>query len=125
MGYSHPIQLTQWALASAPGHPLLSRYMDILSQRLQEVEDRNGGDLRCENAAEELREIGTLDLTGPGAITVSTRSWLEEKTGLRWNALSGLQDDGRSKVVDDVMILPITGFRYSFSFSLLMKVSKI
>jgi hypothetical protein len=116
MGYSYPVQLTQWALASAPGHPVLSRYMDNLSTRLQEVADHNTGDLRSATAIKELRSMGPLVLTGPVAVTVSARSWLEERAGLRWNALTGLKDDGRSKVVDDVMILPITGFRYCSPF---------
>ena len=115
MGYNYPIQLTQWALASAPGHPVLSRFMDNLSFRLQEIAGRHGGDLRSPSASKELKSCDPVVLTGPGAITVASRSWLAETAGLRWNALSGLHDGGRSKLVEDVLILPITGFRY-FSF---------
>lgn len=110
MGYSYPVQLTQWALASAPEHPLLQRFMNDLSRRLDDVANRNGGDLRATGAYQELKALGPLILTGPVALTVTARNWLTERAGLRWNALTGLHDGGRTKVVEDVMILPITGF---------------
>jgi hypothetical protein len=112
MGYSYPVQLTQWALASAAGHPVLLRFMDTLQRRLSNVASRYGGDLSTMEAAKELRQIGPLSLTGPVAVTVAAMTWLEEQVGLRWNALTGLFDGGRSKLVEDVLILPITGFRY-------------
>ena len=112
MGYNSPLQLTQWALASARAHPVLLQFMANLRQRLQSVADRNNGDIRCSNAIEDLGRIGPLSLTGPVAVTVATKSWLEKRAGLRWNALTGLLDGGKSKLVEDVLILPITGFRY-------------
>jgi hypothetical protein len=36
---------------------------------------------------------------------------LSEQVGLRWNSLTGLEDGGQSKLVQDVLILPITAFR--------------
>ena len=86
--------------------------MDMLSRRLQTVADDNGGDLNSEVAVKEMRRIGPVSLTGPVAVTVATRTWLEERVGLRWNALTGILDGGRSKLVEDILILPITGFRY-------------
>lgn len=111
MGYFYPIQLTQWALASSPGHPVLLRFIDTLSRQLQAISIDNGGNLTSPTAAEELRRLGPLALTGPAAVTVATRSWLYDQVGLRWNALSGLTYGGRSKLVEDVLIFPITGFR--------------
>jgi hypothetical protein len=55
-----------------------------------------------------------LQLTGPEAITKAAKEWLEDRDGLRWNALSGLADGGRSKAVGDTIIFPITAFRYYF-----------
>ncbi len=110
MGYTYPVQLTQWALASATAHPVLLRFMDILTQRLADVATQNGGSITTPAAVEQLRFMGPLTLTGPEAVTVATQSWLEQQAGLRWNALTGLHDGGRSKLVEDVLILPITGF---------------
>jgi hypothetical protein len=118
MGYTHPIQLTQWALASSQGHPILLKFMNNLSLRLQEVADHHGGSLKSPSASKELKTLDPLLLTGPDAITVSAQSWLRESIGLRWNALTGLYDGGRTKLVGDVAILPITGFRYSPVFPL-------
>ncbi|OAL31272.1 hypothetical protein AYO20_08327 [Fonsecaea nubica] len=113
MGYSYPVQLTQWALASSPGHPILLRFMDTLQRRLEDVARRNRGDITAPQAVRELQRIGPLSLTGPVAVTIAAKTWLEERIGLRWNALTGLGDGGQSKLVDDVLILPITGFRYA------------
>lgn len=52
--------------------------------------------------------------TGPAAVTEITSKWLKENVGLRWNALTGRKDGGKTKLVADVLILPITGFRYGF-----------
>jgi len=65
-----------------------------------------------DSSRKKLKALNPLSLTGPVAITNATKTWLEDKAGLRWNALTGLADGGRSKVVIDTMILPITGFRY-------------
>ncbi|KAK5453468.1 hypothetical protein LTS15_006653 [Exophiala xenobiotica] len=110
MGYTYPVQLTQWALASATAHPVLLHFMDILTQRLADVATQNGGSITTPTAVEQLRFMGPLTLTGPEAVTVATQSWLEQQVGLRWNALTGLHDGGRSKLIEDVLILPITGF---------------
>lgn len=53
-----------------------------------------------------------LTRTGPAAVTEATKAWLEEHEGLRWNAMTGLKDDGKNKLAGDVLILPMTGFRY-------------
>ena len=42
MDYSYPVQLTQWALASAPVHPVLSRYMESRSEDLKDDFKRAG-----------------------------------------------------------------------------------
>ncbi|PYH42908.1 glycosyltransferase family 32 protein [Aspergillus saccharolyticus JOP 1030-1] len=110
MGYSQPVQLTQWAFAWAPGHPILQTFLDRLTTTLQTIADRYGGSLQSRAARQELLALDPLTLTGPAAFTEAVRSRLAETTGLRWQALSGLEDGGRSKVVDDVLVLPITGF---------------
>jgi hypothetical protein len=107
MGYNFPVQLTQWALASAPNHPILRTFIRNFEARVKEVS----------------RPL--LKLTGPEAITVAAKEWLGREAGLRWDSLSGLDDGGKSKAVGDTIIFPITAFRYlsslppPFFFSLL------
>jgi mannosyltransferase OCH1-like enzyme len=113
MGYTYPVQLTQWALASKPGHAILQRFMDTLSQRLIDIASRNEGNITSPKAIKELQHIGPVSLTGPVAVTNATKNLLSEQVGLRWNSLSGLFDGGQSKLVRDVLILPITAFRYA------------
>ncbi|GCB25713.1 initiation-specific alpha-1,6-mannosyltransferase [Aspergillus awamori] len=110
MGYSQPVQLTQWAFAWAPGHPILQKFIDRLSATIGDISNRYGGSLQSRAARQELMNLDPLTLTGPAAFTDVVRSRLEEVAGLRWHALSGLKDGGKSKLVDDVLILPITGF---------------
>lgn len=97
MGYEYPIQITQWAFASAPNHPVLSRFMDNFSSYMSGNQTTDQGD-------------DPIARTGPAAVTLATKSWLEDRNGFRWNSLTGVNDGGKSKLIDDVLILPITGF---------------
>jgi hypothetical protein len=112
MGYAYPIQLTQWALASASQHPVLAEFVTNLQTQLQEISMRHGGSLTSPSAQKELKNYDTLTLTGPAAVTLVVQTWLEKSVGLRWNAVSGLEDGGMSKQVGNVLIFPITGFRF-------------
>lgn len=123
MGYTYPVQLTQWALASAPKHAILTRFLHNFKARVQtaiaqalpedpEVDPRTlekGYDERLRVDA-MLLKLDPLDFTGPAAITNATMTYLSETASLRWQSLSGLEDGGRSKLVLDTLILPITGF---------------
>lgn len=102
MGYTYPIQLTQWALASAPDHPALKQFMENLRQEVR---------LEKEATTYDSNRVDPLTRTGPAAVTLATLMWLENTIGFRWSALTGLKDGGKSKLVEDTLILPITGFR--------------
>lgn len=110
MGYNYNIQLTQWALAAAPSHPILHRLLTTFSDRIREIAAEYDGDVSAAAAAGALKTEDPLKLTGPEAITVAAKEILKAKAGLRWQALTGLKDGGRSKLVDSTIILPITGF---------------
>jgi hypothetical protein len=111
MGYNFPVQLTQWALASAPNHPILRTFIRNFEARVKEVSKPFLGDLIKVKKAGVLGREDPLKLTGPEAITVAAREWLGREAGLRWDSLSGLDDGGRSKAVGDTIIFPITAFR--------------
>ncbi|KAL3457299.1 glycosyl transferase [Aspergillus heterothallicus] len=108
MGYTYPVQLTQWSFAWAPDHPILQLFLDNLAATLQDISSKHDGNLRSLAAQRELSNMDALTLTGPAAFTVAVRRWLEATNRLRWNALSTNPD--RSKLVGDVLVLPITGF---------------
>lgn len=116
MGYTYPVQLTQWALAGAPNHPVLNTYVTNFEKRLKMIARPFEGDLGCAGAQKALRKEDPLALTGPEAITVAAREELNRTCGLRWDAVSGLPEaneggkEGRSKVVGSTIILPITAF---------------
>lgn len=110
MGYPYPVQLTNWAFASAPNHPILQYFLDRLREKAAEARDRV-----LKNPGTSLSQLhyDPVTRTGPVAVTEATSWWLEKHDGLRWNALTGLKDGGKTKLVGDVLVLPITGFRYA------------
>ena len=125
MGYTYPVQLTQWALAGAPGHKILTAFVEHFKDRvrdaIKQVAPNSIGDKKeLEQAVTDpstrgriqqvLRTFDPLDFTGPASITYSTMTYLKNEIDFRWQALSGLEDGGRSKMVRDILILPITGF---------------
>ncbi|KAK5123237.1 hypothetical protein LTR85_003436 [Meristemomyces frigidus] len=102
MGYTYPIQTTNWALCMAPHHPIANQYLATLNESIW---------LEGDN----LIYVDPLDITGPPALTAAVKAVaLREDPELSWNALSGRHGDpvgGRGKVVaGDALILPITGF---------------
>ncbi|KAK6444547.1 hypothetical protein ACSS6W_007506 [Trichoderma asperelloides] len=107
MAYTYPVQLTNWAFASAANHPILQYFLDRIHEKAAEARDRV-----LENPGTSLSQLryDPVTRTGPVAVTEATKWRLEEHDGLRWNALTGLKDGGKTKLVGDVLILPITGF---------------
>lgn len=101
MGYSYPVQITNWALAAAPQHPTTARYLEDLDEAVKLNSSR-------------LHDVDPLDLTGPPALTKSVKGYCEElNPEFRWYGLSGREDPpgGRGKIIaSDTLILPITGF---------------
>ncbi|KAF5599565.1 Initiation-specific alpha-1 6-mannosyltransferase [Fusarium pseudoanthophilum] len=100
LSYTYPQQLSQWTLASAPQHPLFERYMDNLRNCTRDDETA-------------AQNSDPLKRTGPAAVTLATKSWLEDEMGFRWTSLTGVKDGGKSKLVEDILILPITAFHPS------------
>lgn len=109
-GYVFPIQITQWAFASAPRHPILSRFMDNFFDYMSGNQTTTQGD-------------DPIARTGPAAVTLATKSLLEDRINFRWNSLTGLTDGGKSKLVEDTLILPITAFR--FVLHVFLSISKL
>lgn len=110
MGYNFPVQLTQWTLASSPKHPVLYRFLSTFAERIKDLAKPYKGDITAAAKAGAYKKEDPLKLTGPEAITAATMGWLNDTTGLRWDALTGLTDGGRSKAVGDTIIFPITAF---------------
>ncbi|KAK9258100.1 hypothetical protein V1519DRAFT_455535 [Lipomyces tetrasporus] len=98
-GYQYPLQITQWSLALAPHHPISTRFIASVDM-----------DVKTLQREDRLLDAYAVDLTGPVQFTKVIKEWLELVAGLRWNALTGMHDDGKSKTVADVLVLPITGF---------------
>lgn len=102
MGYTFAVQITNWAFAMAPHHPVSDQFILSLKTAISQNRDN-------------LREVDPLDITGPPALTASIMIVAKkEEPRLSWDALSGLNGDpkgGRGKIIaGDTLILPITGF---------------
>ncbi|QGI68738.1 hypothetical protein CEK27_012709 [Fusarium fujikuroi] len=101
--YTYPQQLSQWAFAAAPEHPVFERYMENL--RYYTIDNETA-----------VQNSDPLKRTGPAAVTLATKSWLEGQVGFRWTSLTGVKDGGKSKLVEDILILPITGFQADYVY---------
>lgn len=102
MGYTYPVQITNWALAMAPHHAVADRFLSSLKRRIQE-------DMKI------LPRVDPLDITGPPALTRVAKEYTESvESGFSWQSLSSRTDGppgGRAKIIaGDMLILPITGF---------------
>ena len=102
MGYSFPIQLTNWAFAMAPHHSVANQFMSNLM-------------ISISRWRSDLRAIDPLDITGPPALTVAVQQLaLQHDPDFIWDSLSARNGDsrgGRSKAVGgDMLVFPITGF---------------
>jgi hypothetical protein len=101
MGYSYALQLTNWAMAMAPQHPIASHYIAQVTSEIMQN-------------ATKLKEVEILDLTGPPAFTKAVKTLCEsEDPSFRWDSLSSRADPTNSTgkiAAGDVVVLPITGF---------------
>jgi hypothetical protein len=102
MGYTFPVQLTNWALAMAPHHTIADRFLSGLNSKMQKDKDI-------------LPQVDPLELTGPPALTRIIKEYAEKaEPGFTWQSLSSRSDQtpgGNTKIIaGDVVILPITGF---------------
>ena len=95
-GYTFPVQLTNWAMAMAPHHPVAYQYIEDLKSAILGM-----GDLRSANP---------VSLSGPCAITRAVQTVALQDPGIIWDDLSGLYDPvgGRGKTIG-----PNRKFRYS------------
>ena len=102
MGYTFPVQVTNWALAMSPHHPIAALFTSGLAARVQADMDI-------------LPTIDPLNITGPPVLTHTLIEYTERvEPKFSWQSLSNLPSKGRpgrSKIVaGDILILPITGF---------------
>lgn len=102
MGYTFPIQLTNWAMAMSPHHPVSNLFLSELIARVRENIDI-------------LPTIDPLNITGPPALTRIIKDYAENtEPKFAWQSLSNRGSHipgGRAKIIaGDVLVLPITGF---------------
>ena len=102
MGYTFPVQVTNWALAMSPHHPVADLFLSSLTARVH-------ADMNV------LPSIDPLNITGPPALTHTLKEYTERvEPNFSWQSLSNIpskSQPGRSKIVaGDILILPITGF---------------
>lgn len=102
MGYTFPVQVTNWAFAMSPHHPVASLFLSDIATRIQTDMDI-------------LPTIDPLNITGPPVLTQTLKSFTEHvEPNFSWQSLSNIPSHnqlGRSKIIaGDILILPITGF---------------
>lgn len=120
-GWYQALGICQWALASAPGHPIMqevtrrvvnnTRFIDDV-HATKEWQDKATAaeewarltNTTAQYPAEPLR---VLEWTGPAVFTDSVLSYLAARYRVTWHQLRGLK---RPLRIGEVLVLPITGF---------------
>jgi mannosyltransferase OCH1-like enzyme len=102
MGYTFPVQITNWAMAMSPHHPVADLFLSDVSARILAN-------------VHHLRAIDPLNITGPPALTHIVKDHSERtEPGFAWQSISNRgrsAASGRAKIVaGDTLVLPITGF---------------
>ena len=92
---------SQWAMASAPGHPALQRVAENVKANINS--EWNTFLLKKWKGSGDLHAVmsETVFTTGPCAWTEAIAGWLKETHGLDWRTLRG---EGLDHVVGDVEI---------------------
>ncbi|GAA5893422.1 hypothetical protein JCM5296_004871 [Sporobolomyces johnsonii] len=104
--WPRPLQVSQWTMASARGHPVL---LDVVRRVVElALEPRNAN----------AKSLSVMEQTGPGQFTDAVLAYLLVKFRTPWASLRGLEDDGWRFHGDeneaggwgDIKVLQITGF---------------
>ena len=93
--YARRLQIVQWTIAAAPGHP-------ILHQIVQKI-----ADISPLMASKTVTDERILEWTGPGIWTDVISDYLSAKYQFSLSYLKNLEEP---KLIGDIYILPITGF---------------
>lgn len=104
-GFSHHVGLGQWTLAAKPGHIIMERMIERVLSGLGTLAERQNRTL----ATLEASYMDVIDTTGPGAFSECIYHELSLATGTNVTSsnLTGLTEP---RLIDDVLILPVTAF---------------
>ena len=96
--YARPLQLCQWTFGARPCHPILKRLIDRIvnvSSTMQQT---------------PINYATIINWTGPGMWTDTIFDYLNETYNVEWTSLKRLN---QSRLIGDVLVLPITAFQLS------------
>lgn len=97
--WASPTQLTVWAAAAAPGHPVFRRAIDRYVQ----------AKLLPHYALAKAQYDHSLSL-GPGLLSSSVDDWLKEREHKSLSGLTCVKEGAQAAVIDDTVVLGIDGF---------------
>ena len=104
-GFSHHVGLGQWTLAAKPGHIMMERMIERVLGGLGMLAERQNRTL----ATLEASYMDVINTSGPGAFSECIYHELSLATGTNVSSsnLTGLTEP---RLIDDVLILPVTAF---------------
>ncbi|KAL1413712.1 hypothetical protein Q8F55_001494 [Vanrija albida] len=104
--WPRPVGVCQWALASAPSHPIMLEVVRRVVNGTHFVQEHEKRAER-EGHAERDAALSVIEWTGPGAFSDAVFAYLLARYDVSWHHVRGLR---RPLRVGDVLILPITAF---------------
>lgn len=93
--FARRVQITQWAIAAQPGHPV---FWDVLSRIFRYQEMVESGELGRD-------ELGVLETSGPGVFTDGVLRYLKARWGFDYDVLVTLTQPIR---VGELAVFPTT-----------------
>ena len=100
--------ITNWTLMAKRGHPLLRFVAETVANNLLNVASKQGKTL----STMQLSYKEVIDATGPRAFTEAFLAYASETTGTQVTYLNATMLE-ESKLIDDVLLLPIRAFSMS------------
>lgn len=104
-GFSHRVQFATWTIRAKPGHMIMDIIVNRVHRQLRELATKQNTTLDKIEAS----YMDVIDTTGPGVFAESVYEGLSLITGTNVTSqnLTGMTE---SRLIGDVLILPVTSF---------------
>jgi hypothetical protein len=120
----HRFHITNWALASVPGHPMLGRSPAVVARATQQQYLELARDRESTLLSKQRYEEGIIDRTGPAALTTALYEYLDS-VGFDLNTKSLRDVDSRQGVAaGGVRVLPVAALSSGWLVAAARKAGK-
>lgn len=104
-GFKQHISFAQWTFAATPGHPILTKVIDKVVNRLHDLAKKQGTTI----AAIEVSDQDVGSVTGPAIWTLAVFEGMSEaiETDVSWENVTGIREP---RLFGDILLMPVDAF---------------